>query len=128
MSPGPIYAIGRRDKSEPEVIAALKAGGATVIQLSGRDCPDLAVGVYGRTYLVECKSGKASLRPGQRRLADGWAGGPIRVLRSASEAARALREWEVAEAWDGGGPDAAAEDSERAEADFLRRVKGDEPA
>ena len=47
---------GRRDINEPEIIAALKAVGATVECIpTGQGVPDLLVGYQGVNYLMEVK-------------------------------------------------------------------------
>jgi len=96
---GPIYGIGRRDKMEPEVIKAFKAGGASVQQLSGRDVPDLLVGYLGVTHLVEVKTDRAGLKPGQKRWADEWRGERPVVARTAPQAWKLVRIWREARAW-----------------------------
>jgi hypothetical protein len=90
---GPIYGIGRRDRMEPEVIEAFKVGGASVQQLSGRDVPDLLVGFLGLTHLVEVKTDRAGLKPGQKRWADEWLGERPVVARTAPQARKWMRMW-----------------------------------
>lgn len=92
---GPIYSTGRRDESEAAVIRALRAGGATVYQLSARDVPDLLVGYRGVTRLVEVKTDRAKLRPGQAAFALRWLGAPPVVCRTAPQAVALLRKWET---------------------------------
>jgi hypothetical protein len=92
----------RRDANEPEIVAALKAVGATVQQLSGEDVPDLLVGFRGGDYLLEVKrplgprGGHAegikhvSLTPEQATWHAAWRGRPPVVVRSVDEALRAI--------------------------------------
>jgi len=77
----------RRDGNEPEIVECLRAMGASVAQISGRDVPDLAIGWRGSTYLAEVKQPKAQLRPGQEKFSREWKGHPVAVLRTPGEAA-----------------------------------------
>ena len=88
----------RRDANEVLIIAALRAVGASVTQLDGRDIPDLLVGYRGVNYLVEIKAPAGSkggtshreLKPGQVRWHLGWKGLPVAVVRYSDEALRAI--------------------------------------
>jgi len=82
----------RVDGNHPEVVAALRAIGASVADTSrvGSGFPDLVVGFRGRNWLVEVKNGRKM--PSQRRLTEdqaafvaGWRGHWIKV-ESAEEA------------------------------------------
>jgi Holliday junction resolvase len=74
----------KRDVSEPEIVSALTQCGFTVERL---DTPvDLLAGFRGRTFLVECKSGKKKLNDNQERFISGWRGSDVVVLRNAQEA------------------------------------------
>lgn len=64
----------KRDESEPEIIAALKGIGAVYISISMKDVPDLLCSWCGHTFLIECKSGKAKLKPGQEAFKEKWQG------------------------------------------------------
>lgn len=46
------------DANQPEIVAALRAAGATVQHLHevGRGCPDILVGFQGKNYLFEIKN------------------------------------------------------------------------
>lgn len=96
-----------RDAAEPAIIAALRAIGATVVALSGKNLPDLLVGYCGRTELMEVKSiltatdkrraGKVYKRRtvtsvGQEDFHAAWRGSPIYVVTSVDEALAALKE------------------------------------
>ena len=56
------------DRNQSEIVAALRAVGATVQPLHsvGQGCPDLAVGYAGVTYMIEIKDGAKP--PSERRL------------------------------------------------------------
>ena len=92
---GPLYSKGRRDESEAAVVKAFRDGGATVYQLSARDVPDLLVGYCGVTRLVEVKTDRAKLRPGQAAFSLRWLGAPPVVCRTAPQAVALLRKWET---------------------------------
>ena len=87
------YGVRRRDTAEAGVIAALREAGATVLQLTGRDVPDLLVGFAGQTHAVEVKTNRAKLKPGQARLAAEWRGSPIAVARTPAQARKLLALW-----------------------------------
>jgi hypothetical protein len=78
---------GRRDKNQGEVVAALRAAGASVIDLAGvgRGCPDLAIGYNGVTLFLEVKSPGGRLTPDQEAWFSQWRGRAV-VIRSAGEA------------------------------------------
>lgn len=77
---------GRRDTAEPAIIERLQMLGASVVQLSGTDVPDLAVGFRGITALAEVKTGKAKRQKGQETLAKLWRGAPVALLRTPEDA------------------------------------------
>ena len=96
-----------RDSNEKEIIAALKAAGATVTQLNGTGVPDLLVGHAGNTFLLEVKlplgpRGGKQLRGGADPRGDGvltesqvkwwgdWKGAPAQIVRSVDDALRAI--------------------------------------
>ena len=83
----------KRDASERAIILTLEVCGFSVEQLSEADVPDLLIGRNGVTALVECKTGKAKLRKGQRTWADSWRGAPVRVLRSEQDVMDLVRTW-----------------------------------
>lgn len=90
----------KRDANEPEIIAALKAAGCSVQQLSGKGVPDLLVGcpVMGRNYifhdqlinlLMEVKAPKAKLTEDQATWHSEWLGQVI-IVRSIEDALAAV--------------------------------------
>lgn len=74
---------GRRDASEPAIVAALRAIGCQVWLLSGTGNPDLLVKRAGRFYVFEVKSGNARLTPNQDER--NWP-----ILRSVDDAVREM--------------------------------------
>lgn len=97
------YTMRRRalsDANQPTIVAALKAAGCAVVDLSsiGKGCPDLLVGRGGITFLVECKGDpKVTHRRGRLELTDdqvafcaAWRGAPIHVVHSIDEALDAV--------------------------------------
>ena len=80
------------DTNQPEIVAALRAIGATVQHLHtvGKGCPDILVGYRGVNYLLEIKDG--SKPPSKRRLTKDeaeWIGrwrGQVQVVKSVIEA------------------------------------------
>lgn len=76
----------KRDISEPEIVSTLEQCGFSVCRISQENVPDLLCGFRGRTYLIECKTGKGKLTVGQARFIEEWRGHPVQVLRDAQEA------------------------------------------
>lgn len=76
----------KRDAIEADVVEALKRLGWSVAKWSALNCPDLVIGRHGVTHLVEVKSGKAPLKPGQIDWHREWRGSPVIVLRSVDDA------------------------------------------
>ncbi len=81
----PAYVNRRRDANEAAIVAALRAVGASVEQLSGPDMPDLLVAYHGANYLLEVKTPKGKLEPGQATWIRGWMA-DVHVVRSPEEA------------------------------------------
>lgn len=92
-----------RDASEPAIIKALRAVGASVWPISGKDVPDLLVGYKGLTYLLEVKSNLTNTKKdgytrktttkvseGQQAFQDSWSGGTVRVVHTPEEALNAI--------------------------------------
>lgn len=81
--------FARTDSTHIDIVATLRLLGCSVVSLSpiGRGCPDLAVAVAGKTYLVEIKDGSKSwkLTPDQERFILGW-NAEIPVLESVDDA------------------------------------------
>lgn len=66
------WEIHRVDDSEPLIVEAMRAAGATV-QKIGRPL-DLLIAVDEQTALGECKTGTAKLRPSQLTFTARWPG------------------------------------------------------
>ena len=81
--------FARTDSTQIDIVATLRLLGCSVVSLSpiGRGCPDLAVAVAGKTYLVELKDGSKSwkLTPDQERFISEWKA-EIPVLESVDDA------------------------------------------
>lgn len=84
------------DANQAEIVAALRAVGATVQPLHsvGKGCPDLAAGYRGATYLIEVKDGAKP--PSERKLTldqvewhDGWKG-HVAVAETVKDALRII--------------------------------------
>lgn len=58
----------RVDKNQPEIVAALRQAGCSVVHLHevGQGCPDVLVGRNDINYLIEIKDGQKS--PSKRKL------------------------------------------------------------
>jgi hypothetical protein len=82
---------GRRDDVHKDIVAFFRQCGASVFDAGdvGIGFPDLVVGIWGRPWLVELKTGNRQLRVSQEEFAKGWRGGKISVLRSLDDA----KEW-----------------------------------
>lgn len=106
----------KRDESEPDIVKALQAAGATVDRLNDWGVPDLLLSYRARTILVECKnpskSSKANGAVGRIPLAERglltdrqigmltdkqvdwwrtWDGGPAYVVETPEQALAVLR-------------------------------------
>ena len=82
-------ALGKPDANQAEIVRALEAAGAVVIDLHavGGGCPDLMVGFRGRNYCLEVKTATGKLRPDQQEFFDTWAGqaAVVRTVEAALE-------------------------------------------
>lgn len=80
------------DTTQPSIVKALRAVGATVLHLHqlGSDAPDLLVGFRGRDYLLEVKGPKTPVTDAQSRWHEGWRGRRPHVVRSPEEALQAI--------------------------------------
>jgi hypothetical protein len=78
----------KHDAIQSAVVGAFLQMGLSVYDAAhaGRSFPDLVVGHAGVTHLVELKTGKALLTPGQIEFASSWRGSKVVVLRSVAEA------------------------------------------
>jgi len=83
------------DENQAEIVAALRKVGCTVQSLAaiGNGCPDLLVGVAGKTLLMEVKDGKKvkskqALTPDQLVWHGVWQGGALAVVDSIDSAIR----------------------------------------
>ena len=76
----------KRDLSESAIVQYLRKAGWSVLAISVKDGPDLIVGKHGVNVLIECKTGKGKLRPGQVKWGQDWQGDPPYVIRTVEEA------------------------------------------
>jgi hypothetical protein len=79
---------GKVDLTQRAIVKALRDIGASVQLLSavGGGCPDLAVGWHGRTYLLECKTGKEGLRTEAQKSWHAKWSGHVAIVRTPEEA------------------------------------------
>lgn len=76
----------KRDRNEQEIVAALRAAGYSVQQLSARGVPDLLVGAGGVNILLEVKDGpSAKLTAAEAEWHEAWQG-QVAVVRDAATA------------------------------------------
>lgn len=82
----------RTDANQPEIVAALRAAGASVTPCHavGQGYPDLTVGYRGKTYLIEVKdpskpTADQRLTPAQEVWHGAWRGHAA-VVRTVEEA------------------------------------------
>lgn len=82
------YNHHRRDESHREIVETLEALGCSVRDASqlGDKGSDLIVGLLGRDFQVECKSGKESLSAEQCDYYSAWRGASVVVLHDRDEA------------------------------------------
>lgn len=77
----------RTDANQSEIVRALERMGCDVLDLSGvgSSCPDLLVRVRAidRWMLVEVKTPKGRIKPGQAAFAQRW---PVAIVRSVDDA------------------------------------------
>jgi len=82
----------RKDANHNEIARAFERMGCDVLDLSGvgKDCPDLLVRVRAidRWMLVEVKTPKGRIKPGQAAFAERW---PVKVVRTIEDAIGALQ-------------------------------------
>lgn len=86
----------RVDENQSDIVAALRAIGATVKVISqGDGIPDLLVGFMGKTILLEVKDGKKppsarKLTPAEQKFFDEWRGGSLAIVNTVDEAIAAV--------------------------------------
>ena len=80
------------DKNQPDIVKAFRAMGASVHILStvGDGFPDLAIGIHGKTFLVEVKTEEGKLTKDQVKWHDEWKGQKV-IIRGVDEAIAFLR-------------------------------------
>lgn len=66
----------RIDNNQKDIVDRLRAAGFSVVCLHtvGNGCPDIAVGIDGKTYLIEIKSDAGKLTGKQEAFFQGWRG------------------------------------------------------
>lgn len=86
----------RVDENQSDIVAALRAIGATVRVISqGDGIPDLLVGFRGQTFLLEVKDGRKppsarKLTPAEQKFFDEWRGGTLVIVNTVDEAIAAV--------------------------------------
>lgn len=82
----------KRDKNHAEIVSALEAFGARIFDTSGvgSGCPDILVLKPNKrdVVLMEIKTAKGSLKPGQVEAHQEW---PVKVVRTVEEAIEAIQ-------------------------------------
>ena len=79
----------KRDINEAQIVAALRAAGASVQHLSAPGVPDLLVGFREQNYLMEVKQAKGKLTPTEQQFADDWRGQTV-IVRCVDDALRVI--------------------------------------
>lgn len=80
----------KRDANELEIMDALRAVGATILQINETNAADLLVGFRDLNFVIEVKDGKyAKLSEGQQEWHDSWQGQRA-VVRSIEEALQVI--------------------------------------
>ncbi len=86
----------KRDDNEADIIAVLRAQGASVVQVNSKGIPDLLVGIHGCTFLIEVKSPKrAKFTAAQKKFREDWHGDPPTTVRNPGEALLAISRGEA---------------------------------
>lgn len=85
--------FGRKDANHNPLVKFAEAFGASVLDLSpvGDGCPDILLGLHGKTFLVEFKTLAGALTPDQQTFIATWCGSPVHVIRTEAELERLLR-------------------------------------
>ena len=74
----------KRDKSESDIVKALRAAGASVYLT---DLPsDALCGYRGVNHILEFKTGNRPLNDNQQKFQEEWRGAPMTILRSGEQA------------------------------------------
>lgn len=88
----------RTDANQREVVETFRSMGASVLILSevGKGCPDLAIGIFGKNFLVEVKDGKKplsaqKLTEKEQDFFNSWQG-QVCIIRSVDEAISFVRD------------------------------------
>lgn len=85
----------KRDLAEPAIIQALKAAGASVVQISEHAVPDLLVGYVDSdtgqrlNVLMEVKTGNAKPNEDQEKFLEKWQGSAY-VVRTPEDALKII--------------------------------------
>lgn len=87
---GNLRRAAKRDKNEPEIIAALVGVGAVVTPLSQGGVLDLLVGFRGDFLLLEVKDKGGKTTPAQDAFIERYEGYPIHVVYTVDDALRAI--------------------------------------
>ena len=89
----------RVDANQPQIVAALRKMGATVLHLHtiGHGCPDILVGHRGKNALVEIKDGEKppsaqKLTPDEAAFHAEWRG-QVAVINSVNDAIAFIGQW-----------------------------------
>lgn len=82
----------RVDQNQAEIVAALRAVGATVQDLHevGKGCPDALIGFRGQTFLIEFKSPGGRLTSNQITWIQHWNGALVLIVDTVALALRAI--------------------------------------
>jgi hypothetical protein len=83
----------RRDTAEGPIVEALEACGFSVEPISKKDVPDLLIGRAGVTRVVEVKTDKEPLSPGQVKWWASWNGNGAIVLRTVEDVEKLSKYW-----------------------------------
>lgn len=84
--------ICRVDANQPEIVAAMRAIGASVLHLHTlKNCFDVLVGYRARTFLIEIKDpaqppGKRQLTAGEEEFRRTWRGSEYHIVHTVDEA------------------------------------------
>lgn len=85
---------GRRDANHGEIVAAFRHIGYTVLDLGavGDGCPDICVGKFGYSHLVEIKTEEGRLTSDQQEFKQVWEGN-YDIVRSIEDVLELSAEW-----------------------------------